>query len=302
MKKIIKKVVNQLPYVRGLYIQNERYKNNACFPPGHFYSTIVDVKEIKRNEDKIWEELSNDGLNDIELNTQNQIKLLEDISKYYSEIPFEEENKENIRYKFKNGMYSFTDGIVLYSMIRHVKPKRIIEIGSGHSSALMLDVNNLFFDNSIELTFIEPFPRRLHSLITDTDRKTAKVIERIVQDVDLSIFSTLEKGDILFIDSTHVSKCGSDLNFIMFKILPLLKEGVFIHFHDIFYPFEYPKEWVYKGYNWNENYILRAFLMNNDRYQIQLFSHYMHLHHKEAFSAMPLAYLNFGGNLWLKKE
>ena len=92
------------------------------------------------------------------------------------------------------------------------------------------------------------------------------------------------------------------MNFLLFEVLPVLKEGVYIHFHDVFYPFEYPKEWVFKGYNWNENYILRAFLMNNKDYKIQLFADYLHKHHKGLYKKMPLAYKNTGGNLWLKKE
>lgn len=302
MKKTIKKLLNKLPYIKRLYSETQNFKKNACFPAGHFYSTIVNVDEIKEKEEEIWKNLEIDGVNDVDLNTQEQLSLVKELSKYYEEIPFKENESENLRYKFKNGMYTYTDGIVLYSMIRHIKPKRIIEIGSGYSSALMLDINNLFFENSIKLTFIEPFPRRLNSLITKADKQTAKVLVNKVQDVSLETFKQLERGDILFVDSTHVSKCGSDLNFILFEIVPILKPGVYIHFHDIFYPFEYPKEWVYKGYNWNENYILKAFLMNNDNYKIKLFSHYIHLHHKESFKDMPLTYKNYGGNIWLQKQ
>ena len=302
MKKTIKKLLNKLPYIKNLYLETENFKKNSCFPTGHFYSTIVNLDEIKEKENEIWKNLLIDGINDIDLNTEEQLSLLKELSIYYEEIPFKEDSPEKVRYEFNNGMYTYTDGIVLYSMIRLLKPKKIIEIGSGHSSALMLDVNNLFFNNSIKLTFIEPFPTRLNSLITDKDKQIAKVLVNKVQDVALETFAQLESGDILFVDSTHVSKCGSDLNFILFEILPILKQGVYIHFHDIFYPFEYPKEWVYKGYNWNENYILRAFLMNNNDYKIRLFSHYVHLHHKESFKDMPLAYENFGGNLWMQKQ
>lgn len=302
MRNTIKTLLNKLPYIKGLYLESKNFKKNACFPAGHFYSTIVNVDEVKQNEHEIWKGLLIDGIKDVDLNTQEQLAIIKELTKFYAEIPFKEKDSSNLLYKFENGMYTYTDGIVLYSMIRYIKPKKIIEVGSGHTSALMLDVNNLFFNNSIELTFIEPFPRRLNSLISNKDKEKAKVLENKVQDIPLETFMQLESGDILFIDSTHVSKCGSDLNFILFEVLPILKEGVFIHFHDVFYPFEYPKEWVYKGYNWNENYILKAFLMNNKDYQIKLFSHYIHLHHKNAFKEMPLTFKNFGGNLWLQKK
>ena len=92
------------------------------------------------------------------------------------------------------------------------------------------------------------------------------------------------------------------MNYILFDILPVLKSGVLIHFHDIFYPFEYPKEWVLSGRNWNEDYFLKAFLMYNNKFEIRLFSDYMHKHHKEAFIDMPLSYKNPGGNLWIEKK
>ena len=187
-------------------------------------------------------------------------------------------------------------------MIRYLKPKQIIEVGSGFSSSVMLDTNQMFFNNEINLTFIEPYPERLYNLLKEEDKKNTEIIVDFVQNIDVTVFEQLNEGDILFIDSTHVIKTGSDVHFILFEILPKLKKGVYIHFHDIFYPFEYPKEWVYKGRNWNEDYFLRAFLMYNTEFEIELFSHYLHTHHKEVFEQMPLCYKNEGGNLWIRKK
>jgi predicted O-methyltransferase YrrM len=301
MKQFIKKMINRLPYIKDLYSQVNRFNENACFPPGHFYSPIVLVKDIKNREARIWKNKDINHINGINLNIDEQKSLINKFSEFYKDLPFKAESVEGLRYKFNNGMYSFTDGIILYSMMRYLEPKKIIEVGSGHSSALMLDVNQLFFENKIELSLIEPYPKRLFKTITKSDKKNTEIIEKNVQEVDLNFFMSLEKGDILFIDSTHVSKCGSDVNYILFEILPILKTGVFIHFHDIFYPFEYPKEWVYEGRNWNENYVLRAFLMNNKDYEIKIFSHYLHEHYSNVFNSMPLAYENNGGNLWLEK-
>ncbi len=277
------------------------FRKNACYPAGHYYSPIISKEEVRAAEKQIWKEPLPGEVAGIRLNTEEQLLLLQKLSAYYPELPFTDV-KEKTRYFFSNDYYSYTDGIILYSMIRHIRPKRIIEAGSGFSSSLMLDVNQLFFQNKISLTFIEPNPERLYSLMSEEDRSTSRVIRSPIQQVDLSIFRTLEKGDILFIDSTHVSKTGSDVNHILFTILPSLSPGVFIHFHDIFYPFEYPKKLVYEGRNWNEDYLLRSFLMYNNQFEIRLFAHYLHEMHPGSFEKMPLCYRNKGGDLWLEKK
>lgn len=298
IKEKIKGYINKMPYVRTLYKQSL----NSCFPNGHFYSPVISIESIKKRETDIWKNRGNDGIPGIELKVEEQKKLVLQFKKYYKELPFKSEKQEKTRYQFENGSYSYTDGIILYSMIRHIQPKRIIEIGSGYSSMVTLDTNELFFNNQIDVTFIEPFPERLYSLMKEVDKNENKVMVSEVQQVSLEVFEKLEEGDILFVDSTHVSKTGSDVNYIMFEILPVLKRGVIVHFHDVFYPFEYPKEWVFQGRNWNEDYILKSFLMYNEKFEIKLFSEYLHKHHKDVFEDMPLCYLNTGGNLWIEKK
>jgi predicted O-methyltransferase YrrM len=298
VKKTIKNLINKLPYVKTLYKQSL----NSCHPNGHFYSPVISIEDVKKRESEIWKNVGSDGIQGVELRTDQQKELVLQFAKYYRELPFKAEKQTNIRYQFANGYYSYTDGIILYSMIRHFEPKMIIEIGSGFSSAIMLDTNELFFKNQISLTFIDPYPERLYSLMTEGDKQHATVIESDVQVIPVNVFEKLQAGDILFIDSTHVSKTGSDVNYILFEILPILKKGVLIHFHDVFYPFEYPKEWVFKGFNWNEDYILKAFLMYNNKFEIRLFAEYLHTHHEDVFKEMPLCYNNTGGNLWLEKK
>jgi predicted O-methyltransferase YrrM len=297
LKKIVKNVINKLPYVKALH----EISINSKFPPGHYYSPVISVIDIKKREFEIWKNAKKEEIEGVQLRTEEQIKLIQQFAKFYKEIPFKAEKQNTVRYYFENAFYSYTDGIVLYSMIRHYEPKRIIEIGSGFSSAVMLDTNQFFFNNKIDLTFIDPYPERLYSLMTETDKKQATVIETDVQFIPLAVFRELKAGDILFVDSTHVTKTGSDVNYILFEILPLLESGVLIHFHDIFHPFEYPKEWVFSGISWNEAYILKAFLMYNDQFEIKLFSEYLHQHHKDSFKDLPLSYNNTGGNLWIQK-
>ncbi len=295
---LIKAQLNKLPYIKPLYQQSQQ----CLFPNGHFYSPVFNIAEIKSREDQIWKNLNVEGIAGIDLRTEHQKQLAKAFEGYYDEMPFKSIKDDNQRYQFENSSYSYTDGIILYSMIRHYKPKQIIEIGSGHTSALMLDTNELFFNNEIKLTFIDPYPERLYSLITETDKKNVTIFPNDAQTIPLDVFEKLNAGDILFVDSTHVTKTGSDVNYILFEILPSLKSGVIIHFHDIFYPFEYPKDWIYRGYNWNEDYILRAFLMYNNQYEIKYFNHYMHLLHKEVYEKMPLTYQNIGGSLWIEKK
>jgi len=302
VKKKLISLINRLPYIRGLYKEKINLYKNSCFPPGHYYSSIVDVDQLIERQEEIWKNINIDGIDGIDLKVGNQIQLIDLLRKYYDSIPFSESKKEDIRYYFNNGFYSYTDAIILHSMIRHFEPKRIIEVGSGFSSSVMLDTNEIFFDNTINLTFIEPFTERLETLLKKRDHVATLIIQKEVQNVPVDVFTKLGPGDILFIDSTHVSKTGSDLNHLLFNVIPKLNSGVLIHFHDIFYPFEYPKEWVFNGRNWNEIYLIRSFLMYNFDFEVLLFSHYLHLHHGHIFKEMPLCYKNTGGNLWIKRK
>ena len=278
-------------------------KNNQFVtwaPPGHFYSTIPDLNEITAIEVKIWGIPK--GIKGVDLNSEAQLRLLNTLSEYYKDLPFDDLKKPNLRYYYKNGFFLYSDAIFLYSMIRHLKPKKIIEVGSGFSSMVTLDTNELFCDNTIDCTFIEPYPDNFLSLIKESDRERVKLVVSNLQEIDLGIFEKLEPNDILFIDSTHVAKIGSDVNYIFFEILPSLNKGVYIHFHDIFYPFQYPKEWVYEGRAWNEVYLLRAFLQYNTEFQIVIFNTYLHHAYKDILTErMPLCLKNPGGSIWIKK-
>lgn len=276
-----------------------KFISEEFVPPGHFYSALPSLEDKQA-----FLETDQNNINEIEginINTEKQVDLLKLFKLYYDQCPFPENKTIKFRYYFLNQSYSFTDAIVLYSMIRHLKPKRIIEIGSGFSSSAMLDTNDLHFNGEIDFTFIEPYPKLLKSLLKRSDAKYS-IHAKKLQDVDLNMFSSLEANDILFIDSTHVSKLNSDVNMIFFDILPLLQKGVIIHFHDIFYPFEYPKDWIREGRVWNETYMLRAFLQFNESFEIHFFASYLHsIQHQWILENMPKYLYNKGGNIWLRK-
>lgn len=294
-KNKIKDLLDKVPCLRKIsaYI--------TLFPPGHYYSPVPSKEEILKKEQQIFG-IRKKEIGGVDLNEKEQLELLEKIKKYYNEIPFEDTKKDKLKYYFNNSFYGYSDAIFLYSVIRHFQPNKVIEIGSGFSSALILDTNEYFFENKIQCNFIEPYPDRLLSLINESDKKNHKIIKSQVQDVDVDFFKQLKENDILFIDSSHVSKTGSDVNYILFDILPNLNSGVLIHFHDIFYPFQYPKEWVLAGRAWNEAFILRAFLEYNSNFKIILFNTFLEYYYEDWFRKnMPLCLKNKGGNIWLKK-
>jgi len=307
MKEILKNTVEKLfhntPYLKQIFFDIRKvglYK--TWVPLGHFYSPIPSLTEIKAKENEIFSKQLTKKVPGINLNEEAQLELFEEFSKYYLSLPFKPHKKENLRYFYENISYSYSDAICLYCTINHAKPKKIIEVGSGYSSCLILDTNDLIFGGTISCSFIEPYPQLLLSLIKDTDKDKIEIIQKKLQNVEVSKFSELNAGDILFIDSTHVSKIDSDVNYIFFEILPTLKKGVYIHFHDIFYPFEYPKEWILEGRAWNEAYMLRTFLQHNKDYEIVFFNTFLELFHQDKFvEKMPLCMKNMGGSIWLKK-
>ncbi len=312
IKKLVKRLLDRLPYIRTPKKKLEEFGKGAtiAFPLGHYYSPFPSKQEILKREKQIFDIRGKDIDDGIDLNEKEQLELLEKLKNYYPAIPFKDHKEGKLRYYFKNQFYGYSDAIFLYCVIRHFQPKKTIEVGSGFSSAVMLDTNELFMKNKIQCHFIDPHPERLLTLLNEEDKKNHKIISDCVQDVDLELFKQVKENDILFIDSSHVSKTGGDVNHILFNILPNLNSGVLIHFHDVFYPFEYPKQWVLAGRAWNESYILRAFLQFNSRFKVVLFNNFLQRFHKDWFDEnMPLClkknddaiWLEECGSIWLRK-
>jgi hypothetical protein len=318
IKNQIKSVIKSLSYFRPsryidslqeeierLTLENAEYK--TWVPPGHFYSPIPSIVDIKHKESRVFEDRFRE-ISGIDMNEDEQLGLLEEFKKFYPEMPFTEYQQPHLRYFFENAFYAYSDAIVLYCMLRHLRPQKLIEVGSGFSSCVTLDTNELFFDNSISCSFIEPYPERLFSLLKDGDRERNEIIQKDLQEIELDRFAELGAGDILFIDSTHVLKTNSDVGYIFSDILPIINGGVYIHFHDIFYPFEYPREWVFEGRAWNEIYALRAFLQYNSSFKIVYFNTFLERFHRETLiREMPLCLKNSSsmpntaGGIWLVK-
>jgi hypothetical protein len=285
---------NQLKNVPGLPAANMAVRAAAVamrsrflrsYPPGSFYSPIPADDDIPSAVDK-----SSKDIPGVDLREDAQLALLDDLARVYRDVPFSDHASQELRFHFDNEYYSYCDAVVLFAMLRHFKPRRVVEVGSGFSSAVMLDTRDWFLERDTHLTFIDPYPERLESLLRPDDRARCTVLAKKVQDVPLSTFTELEANDILFVDSSHVVKVGSDVAWIVFEILPRLAPGVIVHFHDIPYPFEYPLHWLRAGRAWNEAYVLRSFLQFNHAFEILFFNDFMATFHGDRVrETMPAA-------------
>jgi predicted O-methyltransferase YrrM len=273
MKKILAKLLISIPYIRYAYL----YKHNSSFRPGHYYSPVVDVDDLADRQEKVWGPRSLPG---IDLNDEEQMevfKYLLDLEPGFA-IP---KNKSPLRRYYGNSpSYTYVDGVVLYGMMQKYRPANVIEVGSGASSGCMIDASEI---NEIKTSFtlIEPEPQYCLDKVLgkhDYEKHDINLIKKRVQDVEPEMFKILKRNDILFIDSSHVSKPGSDVNYLLTQVLPILNPGVLIHFHDIYYPFEYTKEYLLQlKLVWNEVYSIHNFLLFNSNYKIVFFSDYVRL-------------------------
>jgi hypothetical protein len=273
--------------------------------PGHFYSPDVNPDELSQRQGEIWPAVPRPLLGipfDDEL---HKTVLTIIFPRYMPDYNFvEDEDQVTTEYEFytRNSQFSWLDSRATFVLLREWRPKRIIEVGSGFSSLLMADINRRFWNLDCDLTCIEPYPR---PFLKAGVPGLTHLIEDKVQTVALSVFDRLEAGDVLFIDSSHVSKTGSDVNYLYFEVLPRLKAGVKIHIHDIFFPHDYPKDWVLgEARSWNEQYVLRALLMYSNAFKVYFANNY-------AFTTMPnlvqqaLAHPEGrafgGGSIWIER-
>ena len=269
------------------------------FPAGHFYSPLPSREEIA---DAFARGGFGPPFPGIDLNEAGQFARLERFAGWYPEQPFPEKATEGVRFYLDNPSYGHYDAIMLYGMLREARPQRIVEVGSGFSSAAMLDMNERVFGGALHLTFIDPDMSRLRKLLRPQDETRVTLIEKRVQEVPLDAFTRLRENDVLFIDSSHVSKIGSDVNRLYFDVLPALAAGVLIHIHDVAGNLEYPRDWFEEGRAWNEQYLLRAFLMNNRDYRIELFTAWLwNMQHALIRERMPMCARGGGGQMWLRK-
>ena len=251
--------------------------------PIHYYEPIPDFRSITAEQITRRREFPT-----IDFKWDDQLALLNELTGYRDEL-------SALEFNFDNGYFSGFDAAVYYSLIRHLNPQRVIEIGGGYSTQLAAKA----LTNG-KLTCIEPYPERLNGVGPHVE-----LIQKRVEEIDITFFSSLEPDDILFIDSSHAVKFGSDVCYEFLEILPRLAPGVWIHVHDIFFPHDYPAEWLLERRTaFNEQYLLEAFLSCNEKFQVKLANYWLCLDHAhEAARLWPKALtVNYGASsLWVKR-
>ena len=290
---------------RARILQDPRYfefweKNGFHITPNSFYYPIPDTRDLK---DDLWDQCSE--MVGVDLNESGQIALLKlfaaNFRAEYAQFPGEKTDVPH-QYFLNNPFFVSVDGEILYCMIRHFKPRRIFEIGSGNSTYLAAQAicQNETEGSSCELVAFEPYP---NDVLKGGFPGLSRLVETRIENASLSEFASLEANDILFVDSSHSLKIGSDVQCEFLEIIPRLHKGVIIHVHDIFLPAEYPKEWVLKDLKfYNEQYLLQAFLAFNDSFEVLWAGSFMHLKHPQHLQAAFDSYDGgWPGSFWMRK-
>ena len=244
-------------------LSNTIFNNIGLLPiHNHYYNPLINPN--KHNLKSLRDERIIGGL-DININKQKEIIVSFNDVDELLQFPIKKSNSNDFYYH--NNSFESGDSEYLYNIIRKFKPNKIIEVGSGFSTKMMLNSINKNKDEdsnyNCELTCIEPFEyKQLEGL-------PITLLKEKVESLDIKIFKKLKNNDILFIDSSHIIRPQGDVLFEIHRILPELNPGVLIHFHDIFTPRDYPDDWIYKEHLlWNEQYFLETFLSFNDRFEV----------------------------------
>jgi SAM-dependent methyltransferase len=272
---------------------------DGLFPRGHYYSPLPDIERAGTQADVLYgpdAALPIDHRIDVAAQARLLAKLMPFLPEYLERFHPGESGVDEAEYAGY-----LLDGFILSGLLRQLRPARLIEVGCGYSSAVSLWTRELSGAPG-QVTLIDPKPEPLLRWTGEAAlcRSGTLLVTEEVQAVPPGFFEALEPGDILFIDSSHVVKYGSDVHHLLFKVLPLLRPGVIVHFHDIFWPFEYPLEWVKRGCAWNEAYLVRGLLQFGGLFEIVLFNHYLESRRPDLLEPLPPWLRKSSGSLWLR--
>ncbi len=279
---------------RKLKLFYEAEKMGVHILPTHFYSPTPTTTELLNLD---WVQ----GLAEKPINFERDIcyNLLDEFKKYKLELKDIPLKSNEGDFYWDNPAMDAADASLYYYMIRHYKPKHVIEIGSGYSTLLAAKAAAKNEETTFEA--IEPYPM---DFLKKDIIGLKKLIPQKIQEVPFDVFDKLEANDILFVDNSHVCKTGSDVNHIILKLLSRLREGVIIHFHDIFLPYEMPQNWVMnKAIFWNEQYLLQALLLGGKTYKTLLPVHWLGMNMEEKLKEIILPEMEkySGGSYWIQK-
>nr|WP_165388528.1 class I SAM-dependent methyltransferase [Sphingomonas populi] len=276
--------------------------NGLMFKPaGHFYSPIVDTTFVLERKSSIFSK--NKDIDGIDINESYQKEFVQFLESVEVNLPFRDAQSPEHRYFYDNNAFVWGDGAVYAAMLMRHRPNKIIEIGSGYSSALALDVIDRIDGYCPNVKLFDPYPELVKSILANYPSENVSIDGKFIQDVPLEDLSDLKAGDFYFMDTTHVVKTGSDVLYHFEEVLPRLKSGVIVHIHDIFWPFEYPMSWVVDDkLSWNELYYFRAFMTHNPQYEILFFNDFMRKNNSNLFRSSSVFLRNSGASIWLRKK
>lgn len=268
--------------------------------PNNYMSPIPDLRTLKPD---LWATPSD--LAGIEMNDERQRDLLRRIAggavkEYEAWLA----SPERVSYAGERSKFGPVDAAVLYGMIRSVKPRIILEVGSGHSTYVMggAALRNRQDGVATELIACEPYP---NAALRAGLPGVSRLLPRPAQEIELSEFLRLQRNDILFIDSSHVLRTGGDVAYLYLEVLPRVQAGVYVHVHDIFFPFEYPAPWLLENHRfYSEQYLLQAFLMFNRAFAVLWAARYMYWRYPKELAAVFPAYdseTSGASSLWMQK-
>ena len=235
-----------------------------------YYSPLVDLEELG---EAFWQRRS--PMHGVTLDPAAQLAWAEaELAPYLREFtaPQTAPPGRELEYFTDNEHFEAVDAEVTYAMVRHGKPKRIVELGSGFSTQVLARavVRNRDEGFPCELVTYNPYPSdRMRAVLAAGVDGLAAHREVRAQDVPLDTITSLQAGDVLFIDTTHVVKVGSEVVHLFLEVLPLVADGVVVHIHDIALPYEYPKRFIV-GFEmgWAEQYLLQALLQHNPTWEV----------------------------------
>ncbi|MEY3020683.1 MAG: hypothetical protein RLZZ272_1667 [Actinomycetota bacterium] len=272
------------------------------WPDGHFYSPVPSDEDIDRSHRQRRQSVGR-TFPGIDIDSRRMLRLAIRLRRAVGDHRLASLPGAGRRYGYddpNNGQFGRADAALLTAMLAHLRPRRIIEVGSGFSTAVMLDVVEAF-SLPTRITTIDPFPERLRAVMGAEDDERLEVIEAPVQDVGTEPFRGLRRRDVLFIDSSHVAKSGSDVVHELLEVVPRLAPGVHLHVHDIFPGFDYPRPWLEEGRYWNEAFLLRALLIHNRRLRVTLWPACLPPDERARLAeALPLLGERNGGSIWMR--
>ena len=275
-----------------------------AWPLDHFYSPVPDHRALGREptRSRVWPATPN-STPGIEWRGDDQLALLREGLAGQEAIWFAAgPTGDPTEYHAANGMFSRLDAWMLQGILRQFRPRRMIEVGCGWSSLVTARVNREFLNGELHFTCIEPYPPEF---LSRGVRGISELVVSPVEALPVDAFLELGRGDVLFIDSSHTVKTGGDVQFLFEEVIPRLADGVLVHVHDIFLPWDYPRDWVVAGRAWNEQYVVHAFLAFNAAFRVLLSVGWLRSHHPDALAAAlpdyPASYPDAGGSLWFQR-